>query len=132
MTRLLLPVLGLLCLLISGCGGTFPGAGSPPPVLLLKASGTDLNYISRKFTAPSSGWHVTYKFNCAKTPMIVGHGYMEITGIDANHPNSDELGIVYALGPTNGGTTQKLDPGSWKLHIMTEVGCTWRVQVRGA
>jgi hypothetical protein len=128
MFRYLSFIVAVISLFLAGCGsaGTAAVVSTRP---LLVVSGQELDRTTRTFSSPSSGWHISFKLDCSHIAPGLGKGFLEVDGVDPKHPNGDELGIVYAIGPQNSGTSDVQSAGSWKLRILTDFGCRWHVAV---
>lgn len=135
-------VTAVLAVLLSACGGSTatgqvssnePRATPTPGPILLDVSGSAKDHTTRAFTAQSS-WQAHYSFQCLSVNPRFGHAVLQIFGIDPKHPNGQETIILYALTtpPQVGtkGTSDPIDPGSYRLRIVSDPVCSWHVVVR--
>jgi hypothetical protein len=148
----LIIVTAVLAVILSACGSTAAGNGTQvsdnqhtatatpnptsgssgsPGKVLLDVKGSKSDTTTQSFTAPGA-WKAQYTFQCMVTSPVYRHGVFQIYGIDPKHPNGQETVILYALteAKVNKGTTDPVDPGSYKLRILADPVCSWHVVVR--
>lgn len=131
MTRLI-PA-ALLSLLLAGCSvsvGAPSATPTPaPPRVLLDISGKSIDYTSRTFHAERR-WHAVYHADCQPVALDPNSGVFQILGVHARHPNGYEEVLLYTRQKSPDGASDSAGPGTWKLRILTEAGCSWHVQAQ--